>query len=588
MKIQIKLFLQKAQAIKIAIFLFLICASIQTGQTQDQYLYHINGTRENYATAVATHPGEIAVTGYAVKLNNEENQTPSIPFICKKDHHGNVLWIKHYLLEGDEYPLMDLRPNNIIKTFDNGYLIGGNAYDEEADAKVMFLLKTDADGDRVWLHFYNCQSLGLEGTFYCDDIHLNHVTENLEGGYLISGYHSFEHEALTMALAIKVDHQGWHTLTTAFYQPGYEENELIKTVHLMGGDNISLIRSTQYLDGGSRRDIAILKRTDQQFNTIWDKKIWDYQNHQSFYPVDLTVGQYANIFVLGQTSENTNVLVKLSHTGNAVWGRYFAPPAAASSFFPTAITKDYAGNPYFSGMLSDTQGNHFGYVIKTNPSGTKQWAKRYGSNSPHRKLLDIEMIRIPENEFNYGDQFVAVGSENSSITPNVTDDFWVLTGSAASGETACRLESLSQDVLVGYYTSEEVELEQIDLIAITLEFEFGDEAVEYERFTCFPFAIPLAGQEVSDQVQISHTFAENDIFQAIVAPNPSTGSFTIRTNKALQTSGTLYLYNSVGHLLLKRTFDGYQDFNLENYPKGTYVLRLLHGEEIVQQQVIIQ
>lgn len=587
------LMIQKTKTMKtVVLFAFVFSTLTLFAQTPDQVLYHIDDTRENIATSVATVPGEIAVTGYAFLEPREEKPKTALPFICKKDHHGNVIWMRTYHLEGEDDPGLSLYPNNIIKTSDGGYLLGGNLKLSDPFNNNMFLIKADTDGNLEWFSIYGCESLPLEGIRYCDGIYLHHITENLEGGYLISGSNSFVNDTTSLALAIKVDVNGSVTMMKDYYQPGHQENDLLKSFNLSNGDYISLVRSTKTVENGGKQDKAILRKMDQQFNLIWEKSIINENTEMGFYAWDLTVDLNGNYIILGQAENDQNILTKVNGSGNVQWATTYDKPSGVNIFRPRALTKDQYGNLYFTGFMVN-QGESPSYAIKTDANGSKQWSKIYGNNRPFSDTKDIELIKFPENEFTYGDNFVFVGYYGDSTTTSTPPPSWVVNGPTANGETGCRHDDFTVTSNEENYNSVAVSFEESDLVNFTLDIVMESPEREYTRIACNPFYFPLAENNSPDQLHLVPEVAESRTeLKVIIGPNPNSGAFSIFTELPATTEngtqGQVHIFDSLGRLVTKKTIDNQQNIHFENFPKGTYLVKATYGNYVSNHRLFVQ
>lgn len=82
-----------------------------------------------------------------------------------------------------------------------------------------------------------------------------------------------------------------------------------------------------------------------------------------------------------------------------------------------------------------------------------------------------------------------------------------------------------------------------------------------------------------------------DIYSAKVFPNPSNGNFNVRYTSASKTY-KLEIYNMAGQVIANRIVDnssnGDNSFNFSNLAKGIYILKIIDGENINTQKLIIK
>lgn len=76
-------------------------------------------------------------------------------YLVKMDSTGNIIWTKTYGGTGDD------RAWKIIRTSDGGYAIAGVSSSSPAKGQDMYLLKTDADGEKQWEKLVDGVSAGM-------------------------------------------------------------------------------------------------------------------------------------------------------------------------------------------------------------------------------------------------------------------------------------------------------------------------------------------------------------------------------------------------------------------------------------------
>jgi len=114
----------------------------------------------------------------------------------------------------------------------------------------------------------------------------------------------------------------------------------------------------------------------------------------------------------------------------------------------------------------------------------------------------------------------------------------------------------------------------------------------------FSYTYDFAGNRISRTVVtlktkedlLPQTEEETEITENItVYPNPTTGTVNIRfTNYEPEKSGIIRLYNASGVLLqTKKSLNTENEINLENYPAGTYIIKI-STEKIDNEFLIIK
>jgi hypothetical protein len=74
-----------------------------------------------------------------------------------------------------------------------------------------------------------------------------------------------------------------------------------------------------------------------------------------------------------------------------------------------------------------------------------------------------------------------------------------------------------------------------------------------------------------------------------VYPNPSNGKITVEIAKNSATESVIFLYNSVGSLVMEKNgHESTVQLDLSSYPKGIYFIKVLNGNQLNTQKIVIQ
>jgi hypothetical protein len=105
--------------------------------------------------------------GYIVAVRDASNA-----ILINTDANGNVQWAKTYGgLDSD-------RALSVQQTSDGGYIVAGGTWSFGAGNEDFFLIKTDANGNRIWARTYGG---------FGDDLATS-VQQTSDGGYIVAGW----------------------------------------------------------------------------------------------------------------------------------------------------------------------------------------------------------------------------------------------------------------------------------------------------------------------------------------------------------------------------------------------------------------
>ncbi|HKR04971.1 MAG TPA: T9SS type A sorting domain-containing protein [Bacteroidia bacterium] len=190
-------------------------------------------------------------------------------FLMKTDAAGNFTWSKSY-----DGTYID-RGVSVQQTTDGGYIITGNIYDGATNYHYAHLIKTDANGDTLWVKTYG-------GT---TDDWGNDVQQTTDGGYIVtgkSGVYNFNLNPGDVSL-IKTDSMGNFLWSKAFSGTSLDVgNSLFQT-----SDGGYVIAGSYHDAPGSSNFYVYLIKTDSSGNggcndTSWVPTVISYPMQVSF------------------------------------------------------------------------------------------------------------------------------------------------------------------------------------------------------------------------------------------------------------------------------------------------------------------
>ncbi|MHA2273181.1 MAG: hypothetical protein ACXACI_15055 [Candidatus Hodarchaeales archaeon] len=163
------------------------------------------GPRDDKATSmVLTEDGGILLAGHTTKTPNTGHAEI---WIIKTDSNGNMEWNKTYGGVGHD------RACSVIQTKDGGFAIAGwTCSFTSVGAEDMYLIKTDAYGDKEWSNHYGYSY--FERAF--------EILQTADDGYLLAGYTRNEDDYTGAMYLVKTDINGdleWSCTPGKNYHP---------------------------------------------------------------------------------------------------------------------------------------------------------------------------------------------------------------------------------------------------------------------------------------------------------------------------------------------------------------------------------
>lgn len=161
--------------------------------------------------------------------------------LIKIDTAGNVIWLKTY---GGLY--LD-RGNNVINTFDGGYMIAGNTQSSTfGTANKLYLIKTDNLGDTIWTKAYNNHYF----------VNCSYIEQTLDSGYIITGNENISGTNPDLYL-FKVDKDGNEEWNVTYGGPNLDYGLCVKQTF----DEGFIVSGTNSSIGAGSEDIYLIKTT---------------------------------------------------------------------------------------------------------------------------------------------------------------------------------------------------------------------------------------------------------------------------------------------------------------------------------------
>lgn len=114
-------------------------------------------------------------------------------YLVKTDGAGDTLWTRRYDRPGSQDFLQSAQPTN-----DGGYILAGNSNPIGASVMNFLLVKTDSAGDTLWTHAYG--ALGYDFVYS--------VQQTADDGFIVAGYTDPPGAPVEDAVVLKTDSNG--------------------------------------------------------------------------------------------------------------------------------------------------------------------------------------------------------------------------------------------------------------------------------------------------------------------------------------------------------------------------------------------
>jgi len=312
-------------------------------------------------------------------------------YLLKTDASGNKQWQKTFGGEENDQGF------SVQQTKDGGYIIAGNARSWTPWDCDVYLIKTDALGNKQWQKTF--------GTGLNDDGFSVQQTE--DGGYIIGGDYG---EIISLLKTDSLGNKEWDN-TYFNDRRGGRGHSVQQTED--GGYILTGYGPTWWGEPGEDANIYLLK-TDALGNKEW-RKIFGGDDEDQGYSVQQTEdGGY----IIAGTTKSFSVgaydvyLIKTDALGNKQWQKTFG---GAEDDFGYSVRQTKDSGYIIAGMTeSFGAGGKDVYLIKTDASGNKQWQKTFGGAEDDGAYLDQSVLQTEDGGYiitGYTESFGAGGQD---------------------------------------------------------------------------------------------------------------------------------------------------------------------------------
>jgi uncharacterized delta-60 repeat protein len=296
--------------------------------------------------------------GYIVAGGTASFGAGSVDFLLiKTDANGNIIWVKTY--GGISYD----NARSVQQTSDGGYIVAGLTSSFGAGNWDVWLIKTDANGNLQWAKTYG-------GTNYD---YAYSVQQTSDGGYIMTGGTASFGAGNWDVWLIKTDANG--NLQWAKTYGGTDDDYAYSVQQTSDGGYI-LAGVTSSFGAGSWH-IWLIK-TDAFGNLQWAKTYGVTGSDYAYSVKQTSDGGYilAGLTYSFGAGDDDIFLIKTDANGNIIWAKTYGGPGYDEDF-SVQQTSD-------GGYIAAGYTRSFGagwddiFLIKTDANGNLQWAKTYG------------------------------------------------------------------------------------------------------------------------------------------------------------------------------------------------------------------
>ena len=279
-------------------------------------------------------------------------------YLIKTDVSGNEIWEKTF--GGSEHD----GGSSVQQISDGGFIIAGYTWSFGAGNEDVYLIKTDASGNKIWDKTFGGSS---------DDCGFS-VQQISDGGFIIAGCTKSFGAGQGDVYLIKTDASGNEIWEKTFGGSNVEYGYSVQQT----SDGGFIIVGFTWSFGAGNTDIYLIK-TDVKGNKIWDKTFGG-SGYEFGYSVQQTLDDG---FIISGSSDSFGVgssdvyLIKTDATGNKIWDKTFG----RSGYDNGVSIRETSGNGFI--VVGNTYSLDSGvtdiYLIKTDANGNKTWEKTFGA-----------------------------------------------------------------------------------------------------------------------------------------------------------------------------------------------------------------
>lgn len=290
-----------------------------------------------------TTDGGYIITGYTYSYGAGGSDV----WLIKTDASGNKVWDKTFGGTGDE----DGR--SVQQTSDSGYIITGSIYPRE-----VLLIKTNATGNTLWTKtFYG----GYRGAGYS-------VQQTFDSGYIITGYGQTYSDSDPYVWLIKTDTSGnmvWSKTLGGGH--GYSIQQTQDSGYVVTGWEYIMYPSVSY-------DLFI-RKASKSGSTVWSKLFATGNDDYGRSVWQTSDGGYIVTGYTSTWSGGAGWLIKVDAAGIELWDKRFGGTYTGGFSVQQTFDGGYIITGRTESYVADV------YLVKTDSLGDTLWTRTYGGSN---------------------------------------------------------------------------------------------------------------------------------------------------------------------------------------------------------------
>ncbi len=324
------------------------------GEQEEKWIRTFGGEGNEWSNCVQqTKDGGYITVGYTDSYGSGGGDV----WLIKTDAEGNKTWERTFGGQGCDWG------SYVQQTRDGGYIITGCAGYYGSGSGDVWLIKTDAEGNKLWDKTFGGEE------YDCG----NYVQQTRDGGYTITGITDSYGSGSWDVWLIKTDAEGNKLWDKTFGGGGNDWGELVQQTR----DGGYIIVGVTGSYGSGSFDVLLVK-TDAQGNMLWKKTFGGKGDDGGFFAQQTRDGGY---IIAGKITSSSSGkvdvwLIKTDSEGNKLWDKTFG---GGGNDWGESIQQTRDGGYIIVGV-TDSYGSGMNdiWLIRTDAQGNKIWDKAFG------------------------------------------------------------------------------------------------------------------------------------------------------------------------------------------------------------------